>query len=213
MARQFCNMLSLCTVTGSGTSTRPHQDVSHTTTTVRGGINDSHTSMDSLQASDALIMAAFTDNNTPGASQSFASDTDLLGVGSKRPISPGSQAGSEADSVASSRLSSRPVAGWKGRMSSMLIRSSPGPGKPEKEAVKDTLKMRMVPPFFVRSSHQPLAIKYKSDTTAAILHASIGVLSIVQGCQANGKRLLLTGQPIALPLTADASASLRLTTP
>ena len=136
-----------CACTGSGTSSRPRPDVSHTTTSAKGGgVNDSHTSMDSLQASDALIAAAFTEN-TPMASQSFASDMDPLGVGYKRPISPGgiSQAGSEAESVvSSSRLSSRPVAGWKGRMSSMLIRSSPGQPKPEKDALKETLKIKKV---------------------------------------------------------------------
>lgn len=135
----------LIAATGSGTSFRPPQDASHTTTAVRGAISNDHTSTDSLQASDALITAAFIDN-TSIASRSLASDTDLIGVGSKRP---GSQAGSEADSVAStSRLSGRPVAGWKGRMSSMLIRSSPAQPKPEKEAVKEILKAKKVSIFF-----------------------------------------------------------------
>lgn len=126
----------MCTA-GSGTSSKLQFGASHATSPLPPGfITDSRTSLDSLQASDALIMAAFTE------STAYGSDSDVQGLYAKRPVSPSaqSQAGSEADSVTSSKLSSRPIAGWKGRMSSMLIRSSPGQPKPEKEAVRDTLK-------------------------------------------------------------------------
>ena len=61
------------------------------------------------------------------------SDNDSLGTGKRAP-GPGSMQSDMTDEWSASRTSGRPAAGWKGRMSSMLLR---GPlNSPKSETIK-----------------------------------------------------------------------------
>lgn len=85
--------------------------------------NDSQTSIDSSRGSEpVLISAAFADRPA-AASLHHHSDNDLLGL-SKQAASPGSVQSDVTDEGSTGfRLAGRPAAGWKGRMSSMLLRN------------------------------------------------------------------------------------------
>ncbi len=100
--------------------------------------NDSQTSVDSSRGSEAvLISAAFADSPL-AESLHHHSDNDLLGL-SKRAAGPGSvQSDMTDEGSTGSRLAGRPAAGWKGRMSSMLLRN------PSTSLKADSIKAKKV---------------------------------------------------------------------
>ncbi len=100
--------------------------------------NDSQTSIDSSRGSEAvLISAAFADSPL-AASLHHHSDNDLFGL-SNRAAGPGSvQSDMTDEGSTGSRLAGRPAAGWKGRMSSMLLRN------PSTSLKADTIKAKKV---------------------------------------------------------------------
>ncbi|KAL0052814.1 hypothetical protein WJX82_008196 [Trebouxia sp. C0006] len=102
--------------------------------------NDSQTSIDSSRGSEAvLISAAFADSPL-AASLHHHSDNDLLGL-SNRAAGPGSvQSDMTDEGSTGSRLAGRPAAGWKGRMSSMLLRN------PSTSLKADTIKAKKEKP-------------------------------------------------------------------
>lgn len=84
--------------------------------------HNSQTSLDSSRGSEAVItMPGFSDGPVAGASHGH-SDTDLVGL-QKRMAGPGSVQSDVTDEGSVARVSGRPAAGWKGRMSSMLLRN------------------------------------------------------------------------------------------
>lgn len=94
-------------------------------------LNDSQASVDSSKGSDNLGMVS---RDSPvGLGMQGQSDTDPLGTG-KRVPGPGSVQSDLTDEGSASKTSGRPAAGWKGRMSSMLLR---GPlNSPKSDTIK-----------------------------------------------------------------------------
>lgn len=81
-------------------------------------LNDSPGSMDSSRGSEPGMVPS---ESPPGLGMQGQSDSDLLGIG-KRVPGPGSVQSDMTDEGSVSRVAGRPAAGWKGRMSSMLLR-------------------------------------------------------------------------------------------
>ncbi len=109
--------------------------------------NNSQTSMDSSRGSEApMIMSAFADGLNATASHGH-SDTDLAGM-QKRMAGPGSvQSDMTDEGSTGSRVPGRPAAGWKGRMSSMLLRSPSASPKAETIKAKKVLPVQMLNSF------------------------------------------------------------------
>ena len=101
--------------------------------------NDSQTSMDSLLGAEAILAnPALTDSHNAAALHGH-SDTDLLNFSKRRAAGPGSvQSDMTDDGSTGLRVPGRPAAGWKGRMSSMLLR------KPTAGLEADTIKAQKV---------------------------------------------------------------------
>lgn len=93
-------------------------------------LNDSQVSVDSSRGSDLGMVPR---DSPVGLGMQGQSDNDPLGTG-KRVPGPGSVQSDMTDEGSASRTSGRPAAGWKGRMSSMLLR---GPlNSPKSETIK-----------------------------------------------------------------------------
>lgn len=93
-------------------------------------LNESRVSGDSSRGSDSGMVPW----DSPAAlGMQGQSDNDSLGTGKRAP-GPGSVQSDMTDEGSASRTSGRPAAGWKGRMSSMLLR---GPlNSPKSESIK-----------------------------------------------------------------------------
>lgn len=98
-------------------------------------LNDSQTSLDSSRGSDAG--SGPVDSPAGSAGMQGQTDSDLLGAG-KRPPGPGSVQSDMTDEGSVSRVAGKPAAGWKGRMSSMLLRG------PLTSPKSDTIKAKKV---------------------------------------------------------------------
>ena len=93
-------------------------------------LNDSQVSVDSSRGSDLGMVPR---DSPVGLGIPGQPDNDPLGTG-KRVPGPGSVQSDMTDEGSASRISGRPAAGWKGRMSSMLLR---GPlNSPKSETIK-----------------------------------------------------------------------------
>ena len=93
-------------------------------------LNESQASVDSCRSSESGMVPW---DSPAGLDTQGQSDNDSLGP-AKRVPGPGSVQSDMTDEGSASRTSARPAAGWKGRMSSMLLR---GPlNSPKSETIK-----------------------------------------------------------------------------
>lgn len=91
--------------------------------------------MDSSRGSDTGLAPV---DSPAGSGMQGHTDSDPLGVGKRGP-GPGSVQSDMTDEGSVSRVTGRPAAGWKGRMSSMLLRG------PLTSPKSDTIKAKKVP--------------------------------------------------------------------
>lgn len=117
-------------------------------------LNDSQLSVDSSRGSDSGMVPR---DSPVGLGMQGQSDNDPLGTG-KRVPGPGSVQSDMTDEGSASRTSGRPAAGWKGRMSSMLLRG------PLNSPKSDTIKAHKVYHSYFR-------------VQASTLHVDVQVLS------------------------------------
>ena len=97
-------------------------------------LNDSQTSMNSSRGSDSGLAPV---DSPAGSGIQGPTDSDLAGAGKRAP-GPGSVQSDMTDEGSVSRVAGRPAAGWKGRMSSMLLRG------PLTSPKSDTIKAKKV---------------------------------------------------------------------
>lgn len=101
--------------------------------------NDSQASMDSSPGSEAILANPALTASHNAAALHGHSDTDLLNFSKRQAAGPGSvQSDMTDDGGTSLRVPGRPAPGWKGRMSSMLLR------KPTAGPEADTIKAQKV---------------------------------------------------------------------
>ena len=148
-----CDAHSVC-VAGTGTGTQRKDEAMMSSLQRR--MNDSQTSMDSSQGSESMRVQL---DSSAGFGMHNHSDTDLAGL-QKRPQGPSSVQSDMTDEGSLSRVPGWPAAGWKGRMSSMLLRG------PLTSPKSETIKAKKVPQFSHNQPYQKLVPK-----RAAVKHA------------------------------------------